>query len=496
MQLEGEDDVDDDEVDLLEEMPIKEKTKMVVETPVLPSVEEDTQPPEPESFVGEEENMNVNVVSDSEKEEAPKDSKMEGVAEDSGSGGEDTKSEDADPIQTEQAATTQAAGEAMEPETAAPPKAKKGLSVRERKLIKKYGSLEAGQAAEEERKRAEEQKKVPSKPKSDAQPAQANAKRGKKTKTKRMAKKYADQAEEDRELAMLALHAGEKEKKKEKKKAPEISETEKEAAAQTMAILKKDAALVAEQLPEPVREILAKCVTVKSPGSDEEAVVRWDKFDADGLEQLQSLELGEEKIAAANRLLNLKESTRIDNFSASLAGIVRTIRKYGHKGIESQTNGEAEDGKRKTKAEKLAQKESWKQTLAEEGVVEDDLEEDAVDDTTELNKLTGKPHNDDLILFAIPVCAPYHTLSQYTYRVKLTPGNMKRGKASKQCVDMFLKDGQKSALSDRNKDLIKKAADHEWVQAICGDVKISAAGASKVMQKQKQKAKSKSKKKK
>ena len=64
-------------------------------------------------------------------------------------------------------------------------------------------------------------------------------------------------------------------------------------------------------------------------------------------------------------------------------------------------------------------------------MVDSDLDEDAVDDTTELNKLTGKPHPEDLLLSAVPVCAPYQTLSQYTYRVKLTPGNMKRGKVLK-----------------------------------------------------------------
>jgi hypothetical protein len=297
----------------------------------------------------------------------------------------------------------------------------------------------------------------------------------------------------------LALHAGEKFKKKDNKKAPLISDTGKEAAAQTVAILKKDPSIVAEQLPERVKEILAKCVSTKSKnGSEEDVEARWEKFDADVLEQLDALESEDEKAAAAQRLFTLKESTRIDNFSASLAGIIRTIKKYGHKGLQTATdNSQGNDGKRKTKVEKQAEKEAWKQTLAKEGVTEEgDLEDDAVDDTIELSKLTGKPLNDDLVLYAVPVCAPYQTLSQYTYRVKLTPGNMKRGKASKQCIDLFQKDGQKNPLADRSKELIKKAADNEWVQAICGDVKISASGVSKAIQKQKQKAKNKSKKKK
>jgi len=196
-------------------------------------------------------------------------------------------------------------------------------------------------------------------------------------------------------------------------------------------------------------------------------------------------------IAAADRLLSLKESCRIDNFSASLAGIIRTILLYGHEGLGKEPNGLMNsDGRRKNKAEKIAEQESWKNTLAEEGVVDgNNEEEDALDDTAELCKLIGKPLGEDLILFAVPVCAPYQSLSKYTYRVKLTPGNMKRGKASKQCIDMFLRDNSRLAGPDHCRDLIKKVADNEWVQAICGDVKISAAGASKAIQKSKAKSK-------
>eukprot|EP00934_Nitzschia_sp_Nitz4_P008699 Nitzschia sp. Nitz4//scaffold31_size150131//110698//114270//NITZ4_002845-RA/size150131-processed-gene-0.142-mRNA-1//-1//CDS//3329547710//8689//frame0 len=366
-------------------------------------------------------------------------------------------------------------------------KAKKGLSVKERKLIKKYGSLEAAEAAEKERLEAEsaKQSKKGSKPSATEQALPA-PKRGKKTKLKRVAKKYADQDDDDLELAMLALHAGEKEKKNDKKKKPEISETAKEAAAQTMALLKKDTSVVAEDLRDDVKSILASCVAVKGQGSDGEATVRWDKFDADALEQLMALEPVEAQVAAAKRLHTLKETTRIDNFSASLAGILRTIRKYGHEGLLERAgeSGEAE-GKRMTKAEKENEKEAWKKTLAEEGVVDEELEDDAVDDTVELGKLTGKPQEGDLVLFAVPVCAPYQSLTQYTYRVKLTPGNMKRGKATKACLELFLKDNSSGSGKDRDKDLIKKVADNEWVSAIAGDVKISAAGASKTLQNQK-----------
>ena len=364
---------------------------------------------------------------------------------------------------------------------------KKGLSAKDRRQIKKYGTLEAARAAEEERNIIQQEQDLISQRSSvivqEAPTKQTNHKRGKKAKLKRMAKKYADQDEEDRELALIALHAGEKSKKAEKKKAPQISDKGREAAAETISILTKDAAAIATQLPQQVQDSLAKCVTVVD--SDGISIVKWDKFDGDVLEQLKSFELEAQMVAAANRLLSLKESCRIDNFSASLAGIIRVILRFGHEDLGKESDGY--DGKRKNKAEKTAEQESWKNTLSEEGIIEgNNEEEDAVDDTAELDKLTGKPLGEDLILFAVPVCAPYQSLSKYAYRVKLTPGNMKRGKASKQCIDMFLRE---SAVPEHCRGLIKNVADNEWVQAICGDVKISAAGASKAIQKSKAKSK-------
>lgn len=387
-------------------------------------------------------------------------------------------------------------------EVSEPNQKKKGLSVKERKLVKKYGSLEAAHAAKDQGK-SQDEKEAPSEISSvlsspmQAQPSNPGSKRGKKAKLKKMTKKYANQDDDDREMALLALHAGEKTKRESKKRIPQISEKEKVAAADTIAILKKDSVAISEQFSEPVRTSLSRCITVVDGNG--ESIVRWDKLDGDVLEQLLSLELEEQKLAAANRLLSLKETSRIDNFSASLAGIIRTIRKYGHEGMNKETEtaqGSTNEGKRKKKNEKDDEHDSWKKTLADEGFVDADGEvEENVDDTVELSKLTGKPQQEDLLLFAVPVCAPYQSLSQYTYRVKLTPGNMKRGKAAKQCVDMFVKEHSKPTTSDPSLALIKQVSDNEWVQAICGDVKISAAGASRVMQKTKEKKKNIKKKK-
>ena len=110
--------------------------------------------------------------------------------------------------------------------------------------------------------------------------------------------------------------------------------------------------------------------------------------------------------------------------------------------------------------------------------------------TSELAKLTGKATTEDLILHAIPVCAPYSVLSKNKYRVKLTPGSVKRGKASKQAMQIFLSNndnGKKKQLVDegtkRDQALIKLINENELVQAMIGDVRITSAGASKVTKK-------------
>ena len=50
-----------------------------------------------------------------------------------------------------------------------------------------------------------------------------------------------------------------------------------------------------------------------------------------------------------------------------------------------------------------------------------------------LDALTGSPFPEDVLLFAIPMCAPYTALSAFKYKVKLVPGTAKRGKGTPSC---------------------------------------------------------------
>lgn len=48
-----------------------------------------------------------------------------------------------------------------------------------------------------------------------------------------------------------------------------------------------------------------------------------------------------------------------------------------------------------------------------------------------VDSLTGCPVTDDVLLFVVPVCAPYSAMANYKYKVKMIPGTNKRGKGEK-----------------------------------------------------------------
>uniref|UniRef100_A0A182VZW9 NFACT RNA-binding domain-containing protein n=1 Tax=Anopheles minimus TaxID=112268 RepID=A0A182VZW9_9DIPT len=101
----------------------------------------------------------------------------------------------------------------------------------------------------------------------------------------------------------------------------------------------------------------------------------------------------------------------------------------------------------------------------------------AAADLDMLDALTGLPVEEDELLFAVPVVAPYQSLHNYKYKVKLTPGTGKRGKASKMALQIFLKDKQCTA---REKDLLKAIKDEVLARNIPGKVKLSAPQMQKV----------------
>uniref|UniRef100_A0A452R9X5 Ribosome quality control complex subunit NEMF n=1 Tax=Ursus americanus TaxID=9643 RepID=A0A452R9X5_URSAM len=113
--------------------------------------------------------------------------------------------------------------------------------------------------------------------------------------------------------------------------------------------------------------------------------------------------------------------------------------------------------------------------LVQEESSEDEGEsEDAVKDQEPENlfdSLTGQPHPEDVLLFAIPICAPYTTMTNYKYKVKLTPGVQKKGKAAKTALNSFMHSKEATA---REKDLFRSVKDTDLSRNIPGKVKVSA----------------------
>lgn len=85
------------------------------------------------------------------------------------------------------------------------------------------------------------------------------------------------------------------------------------------------------------------------------------------------------------------------------------------------------------------QAEEMRRLHLEEGV--DTLDNDEADVLTHLDALIGTPLAGDEILEAIPVCAPWAALSRFKYKVKLQPGQQKKGKAVREVLGRWTKDG-------------------------------------------------------
>lgn len=64
----------------------------------------------------------------------------------------------------------------------------------------------------------------------------------------------------------------------------------------------------------------------------------------------------------------------------------------------------------------------------------------------EIDSLTGVPKQGDILLHALPVCAPYSVLQGYKHKLKIIPGTQRKGKAAKQ-VGYLLQSGISCASS-------------------------------------------------
>ena len=80
------------------------------------------------------------------------------------------------------------------------------------------------------------------------------------------------------------------------------------------------------------------------------------------------------------------------------------------------------------------------------------------------------PLPEDELLYALPVVAPYSTLMPYKFKVKIIPGQSKRGKAAKTALSVFTAD---KLGTNRERDLIKGLKDQDVARNLPGKLKLA-----------------------
>lgn len=125
--------------------------------------------------------------------------------------------------------------------------------------------------------------------------------------------------------------------------------------------------------------------------------------------------------------------------------------------------------------------------LEESGLKE--LERLEFETTDVLNMLKAVPTPDDVVQFALPVCAPYSAVSQYRYKVKMTSGSMKRGNAYRAAVALFQRQAEKDLDAHKQElDAMRLCPERDGIHSMLGNVKLMAPGlaqAQKTMMKSK-----------
>ena len=205
--------------------------------------------------------------------------------------------------------------------------------------------------------------------------------RGKAGKAKRAAAKYADQDDEDRELAVaLAAAAGRASKKggKGKKNAQKKNRRGDDDSDD-------------DDVFDPVKAKTAKTA----------------RRDANGVERRQP---GSGAKATEIRKTN---ATEIGKTNAT------EIRK---------TNATAKDSDSDSEPASESEPESNSKFLALDAAR-----------VAKIDRLVFNPVAEDDVAFAVPIVAPYVALQSARYKVKLTPGTQKKGKAAKHASDVLLR---------------------------------------------------------
>jgi len=324
------------------------------------------------------------------------------------------------------------------PSTPYPVTKKKGLSTHDRKMVKKYGSLEAAAEAKAKLAAAKKDQKL-SKCASPGESGkettgQTTTKRKKVSKKKQ--RKYDEQDEEDRKNAMIALHG-------KKTQLQVVATGERLSEEECTEAIHQETLSIISQLPPDVQaasnSLLAKVTIPTSSFST-----------------IQTLDTQPSMLAALSRFGDILGSSGNPNPSdvgKSFMGVVRTIRKFG---VEPAPRKDLSSGM------DLSQRVPF-------------------DASPSLCHWTANPSSSDKILYAKIVLGNAHAMKSWKYKVKVVPGTGKRGKIIKGVRNFWTKGKHRGTeeerkLREREIECINGISEQEAADGCIGDVRVAEKG--------------------
>jgi len=305
--------------------------------------------------------------------------------------------------------------------------------------------------------------------------------------SKKKARRYAEQDEEDKELAMLVL--GHSSAKTGERLGDKQAKATQEKKSQDLKVRQEKAGigLVKEESWDALMALLPEAVRAVLEGIISGGFLKAGEIDAYEMKSLAALpaERGVEVLYLFSEGANLKKA---GNKSAFLAGIMRrqsasvpnkptVAEAAAREETASAKKAEEEEEDLADQSEQAISRRALKRQeqaeiqaiIDEEGIAEEE-EGQQVD---EIEKLTGMPLPDDVLLYAVPVCGPYASMQNVRYKVKLTPGLGKKGKVCKQAVELFTRARECTAAE---KALMGGLTDPEMVSIMIGDCRINMPG--------------------
>ncbi|GIL66527.1 hypothetical protein Vafri_19992, partial [Volvox africanus] len=275
------------------------------------------------------------------------------------------------------------------------------------------------------------------------------AQRGKKGKQAKVKEKYADQDAEERALALAVLgSAGEKKSRTDRRK--ERKERREAVRQEGRTALLGDE----DERRQAIERATGKQFVRQEGGADDDV----DVGDSDDVEvRVEEVEEDQSEEAAAG------------GEQADGVGAGSGVGEDG--GEQAEEEGPGADVATEAERAEIAA------LLAEENVEVALADEDAAR-LSVLDSLTGLPRPEDLLLYAVPVCGPYNAIQSYKFKVKVTPGTVKKGKAARQAIELLIRGLD---VGPRERDVLKAVPEMEAINALVGPgVKLSMPGLQKL----------------